>query len=319
MEILRRGLTKEFVKALSDAYKGGGWWKSIVEDRELFVTPRQTCVCVYYRGNRLLKVWLDAGERLAGEVHYKYLLNPDVKPKYRSVRDGEVDLPEIAAFIPNFSNLDVLKRASKLYARVEKSGVSEIIAANANILDVEVAFGHSDDPDEEDANLAGEMVAGKSHHYPRIDFVAVQKDGTGLKLVFFEAKHFTNPELTSGSGNPRVVDQISKYEKLLEKNKNKDKEDIVDAYRRHCADMLDSDSVPKNSERYFYLSKILDAKSIRLDTEPRLIVFGFDADRKRGAAWKLLKQTLEEYFGKDRVFLRGHANGLVLGVRFQEP
>ena len=59
MEILKRGLTKDFVNALSKAYNETPWWKSIVDDRELFVTPRKTCVCVYYRGNCLLKLRTD--------------------------------------------------------------------------------------------------------------------------------------------------------------------------------------------------------------------------------------------------------------------
>ena len=44
----------------------------------------------------------------------------------------------------------------------------------------------------------------------------MQEDGRGLKLVFFEAKYFTNQELKSG-GEPRVFKQIEKYEKLLKK------------------------------------------------------------------------------------------------------
>src|SRR5271154_5012794 len=116
MEILSRGLTTDFVNALNAAYNDeNSWWKPIVDDRELFVTPRKTCVCVYYRGNRLLKLSLNNG-RLAGEIHYKYLLNPDLKPAYRNVMDGKVaSLDGIGAFASDFSNIKLLKRVSKPY------------------------------------------------------------------------------------------------------------------------------------------------------------------------------------------------------------
>ena len=40
MAILSRGLTTDFVNALSATYNESSWWKSIVDDPELFVTPR---------------------------------------------------------------------------------------------------------------------------------------------------------------------------------------------------------------------------------------------------------------------------------------
>ena len=121
MEILSRGLTTDLVNALSAAYNESSWWKSIVDDRELFVTPRKSYMCVYYRGNRLLKLELDGERRLVGEIHYKYVLNPGLQQPYWGVRDGRVERPDgIDAFIPNFSNLDLLKRAIKPYAGNEK-------------------------------------------------------------------------------------------------------------------------------------------------------------------------------------------------------
>ena len=55
-----------------------------------------------------------------------------------------------------------------------------------------------DDSAEDDDAPPEETVDSKSRHNPRIDFVAAQEDGKRLKLVFFEAKYFTNHELKSG-------------------------------------------------------------------------------------------------------------------------
>src|SRR5579863_8858447 len=118
--ILQRGLANDFVDVLKTAYSESSWWRSIVEDKELFVTPRKKCVCVYYRGNRLLKLSCNNG-RLTGEIHYKYLLNPDLKPAYRNVTDGRVgSLDGMGAFVSDFADLSLLKRASKPYAGEEK-------------------------------------------------------------------------------------------------------------------------------------------------------------------------------------------------------
>lgn len=320
MEILKRGLTKDFVNALSKAYNETPWWKSIVDDRELFVTPRKTCVCVYYRGNCLLKLELTGG-KLIGKIHYKYILNPSLKPEYCKVIDGKPELPNgtggVGSFIANFSNLDLLKRASKPYAGDEKYGVSKIIAVHPNIIDAEVAFSDLGDSAEDDDAPPEETVDSKSRHNPRIDFVAAQEDGKRLKLVFFEAKYFTNHELKSG-GEPRVFKQIAKYEKLLKKNEK----DVGEAYKLHCADILDSNCVPQGSNRRRVL-KMVSAGEVIINTKPHLIVFGFDDDQRTGLAWKKHKEKLlnhfgKDDFGKDRVIFRGNPTSSVGGVTFQE-
>lgn len=321
MEILSRGLTTEFVNALSAAYNDSSWWKSIVDDRELFVTPRKRCVCVYYRGNRLLKLELDGERRLVGEIHYKYLLNPDLKPAYRNVMDGKVaSLDGIGAFVSDFSNIKLLKRASKPYAGDEKYGVSKIIEGHPNIIDVEVAFsdlGNSAEDDDAPPEETVDSIDSESRHIPRIDFVAVQDDGKRLELVFFEAKYFTNHELKSG-GDPRVCKQIAKYEKLLKKNEK----DVGEAYKLHCADILNSNCVPQGSKRGQFL-KMVSTKEVIVNTEPHLVVFGFDDDQRIGPAWKKHKDKLVDHFrkdsfGKDRVIFRGNPTSPVGGITFQE-
>lgn len=307
----------DFVNALRAAYNGSCWWKSIVDDPELFVSPRKTCVCVYYRGNSLLKLSLNDG-RLAGEIHYKYLLKPDLEPAYRNVTDGKVgSLDGIGAFVSDFSNLKLLKRAAKPYAGDEKYGVSKIIAVHPNIIDVEVAFSDLGESAEDDDVPPEEPIDSKPHHNPRMDFVTLQEDAKRLKLVFFEAKYFTNHELKS-SGDPRVFKQITKYEKLLKKHAK----DVGEAYKLHCADILNSNCVLPGSKRSHFL-KMVSTREIIVNTEPHLVVFGFDDDQRIGPSWKKHKDKLVNYFGKDtfgkdRVIFRGNPTSPVGGITFQE-
>ncbi|MFZ0964280.1 MAG: hypothetical protein WAO35_25735 [Terriglobia bacterium] len=314
MEILRRGLPDDLVDALRDAYQKDDWWTHIVNDPEVFVAPRKSCVCVYYRGNCLLRLAIRDG-KLIGSVHYKYLLKPELKPTYWNAEEGQIKQPDgIDPFISDFSDLDLVKRASRPYALEEKQGVSEIIRANPNIIDVEIALGDSGDLTDEGDEPAPAINGPKARHNSRVDFVAVQDGGKTLKLVFFEAKHFGNLELRASTGEPRVVKQIERYANLLKKHE----QEVIYAYRRHCADMLKSDCIPKDSERRKFLSKVTVDAAVELDSNPRLVVFGFDADEKAGPGWKPHKDKLGKLLD-GRVFLRGNAKGLVRGVRFREP
>ncbi len=310
MEILKRGLSKDLGTALSAAYKHGGWWRSIVDDPEVFVAPRRQSVCAYYRGNCLLKLEFSDG-RLKGKVHYKYLLKPDLKPSSWEVVDGSVQRPAgVDPFVRDFLNLGLVKRASKRYAGEEKHGVSEIIAANPNVIDIEVAFGAYDYSTEEDDEAASEADTRKNSSHRRMDFVVIQDGGEALRVVFFEAKHFGNQELRSRA-RPRVAKQIEEYRRLLESHK----EAIKVAYRQHCSDMLQWDCVPTRSARRRFLEKVIDSSELEIDTQPHLVVFGFDAEQKAGA--QAVAKKLEGLFN-DRVILKGSADGLVRGVGFQE-
>jgi hypothetical protein len=301
MEILKRGLPDDLVDALREAYHQNGWWTDIVNDPEVFVAPRKSCVCVYYRGNCLLNLAFHDG-KLMGRIHYKYLLKPELKPTYWIAVEGQIKQPNsIDPFISDFSDLDLVKRASRPYASAEKQGVSEIIAANLNIVDVEIALGDSGDLAGEEDEPVPAIDGPKVRHNSRVDFVAVQGGGKTLKLVFFEAKHFGNLELRSSTGEPRVVKQIERYSNLLKNHRR----EILDAYRRHCSDMLKSDCIPTNSERRKFLSEVTASAA----------VVGFDADQKPGPGWKPHKEKLEKLLG-GRLFLKGGAKDFVRGVRF---
>ena len=93
-----RGLSDDFVKALNDEYRKGGWWRNLVDDPKTFLAIRDDYVNIYYRGCALLMLRLN-GNRLHGLIHYKYLLRPsapDGIPEYVTALDGKPDLDSIA-------------------------------------------------------------------------------------------------------------------------------------------------------------------------------------------------------------------------------
>src|SRR3546814_16483744 len=61
-----------------------------------------------------------------------------------------------------------------------------------------------------------------------IDFAAIQTGVNGPEIVFFEAKCFVNPEIsTSGDAKPPVVTQIQGYKNLLQQPK----EQLLNSYK----------------------------------------------------------------------------------------
>ena len=87
-----RGLDDEFVEALNREYAKDGWWRTLVDDPELFVAVRDNRVNVYCRGCSLAEVRLEAGE-VVGRTHYKYLLRPSINTPYVEFADGAYRLP----------------------------------------------------------------------------------------------------------------------------------------------------------------------------------------------------------------------------------
>ena len=275
-----RGLDDAFVELLNKEYDKDGWWRGLVDDPQTFFAIRNGYVNVYYRGCSLLR-W-DAGAP-TWKIHYKYLLRPEIEAPYVNVGGGKPILPDDTKgfFIENIEDLKLIKKAVAPYAGREKTGVHEIILANENILDVEVASDHD-----------------------RIDFVALQKTDRGIDLVFFEAKHFSDSRLRGEVGKqPEVVEQVERYRCML----REEREAIRDSYWRVCKNLTELRGLAELYPKRHAMMKdvVVRQQSLFINENPRLIVFGFDQDQKDGSVWKPHRQKLQEAIGKKRVLLRG--------------
>ena len=223
MSTFNRGLDDAFVDALNQEYEKDGWWRQFVDDRDIFLAIRENHVNAYYRGCSLLRLDWKANA-IVGKTHYKYLLNSALDRPYVEIVDGRANLRDDtrSLFLSGLNNIGALKKAAEPYAGPEKSGVHDILASNPNILDVEIAFG-TGGTDESDPSA------------PRVDFAAIQDSGEDAKIVFFEVKHFDNGDLrASGDVEPKVIQQIETYSRLLRENRNA----VIDSYRRVCRNLL---------------------------------------------------------------------------------
>lgn len=287
MQRFNRGLSDDFVHALNEEYRKGGWWRNLVDDRETFLAIRDAYVNVYYRGCSLLKLRHD--ERgLRGEVHYKYLMQPELGREYISVVDGIPNLEEHGRLVlmTNLANVHDLKRAAEPFAGDEKGGVDSIIHRNPSVLDVEID------------------VAGRD----RIDLAALRRREDRVEVRFYEAKLFSNKDLRS-EGTPKVMRQMQNYARALQRYCA----DIGDSYVRVCRNLSELAGVAgRHRERDELLKSVAEGSAeLHIDTEPRLLVFGFDADQRDGQTWRRHREKLHQAL-PGRVFMVGNPKNFTL-------
>jgi hypothetical protein len=297
MNSFKRGISnQDFITALKEEYNTGGWWQGIVDDKELFIAIRNEYINVYYKGNSLLKLSFVNGELLA-ETHYKYLIRPNVKPFLIKTSANMAFIPNGTKgvldnyLIHNLSEIKSIKTASASYSGTEKEGIQKIILSNDNIVDLEIALTQEAEEDEMNPEQ------GRKSSAKRIDFAALQKKDSYYELIFFEAKDFSNKDLRAkGSAVPEVIQQINNYEKLL----NQYQEDIINSYKLVCSNLCEI--LPKNLHKKLIVD-IAEGASMKVNIEPRLVVFGFDEDQKEGSIWsphkhKLVKSLGEKFLAK---------------------
>lgn len=296
--MFKRGISDGFVQAL----KIWPHWGQIIKDGDLFVAIRNEYINIYYQGCSLFKISFKEG-RLTSETHYKYLVHPNVKNPYvswngeRPALEGRENEILIHEFKPN-----LLKKSAHWYAEPEKVGVQSILKSNKNVVDVEVALSPKSDVeiDDEDQNTKGKRVA------DRIDFAAIQKRGGKAFIVFFEAKRFDNSDLKSQKLEPRVFEQIKRYETFINNNSAY----IKTSYGRVCTNLVDL-----HPGRYADLEELARSPDqLTVDPEVRLVVFGYDEDEDKGAVWNKHKKKLLNHF-HDRLLLKGSAGEFTHGIK----
>ena len=298
MSTFSRGLDDAFIDALNEEYDKFGWWCRLVDDPDVFIAIRDNYVNAYYRGCSLAKLsWQAQDKAIVGAVHYKYLLHPSAPNEYVEVVDGKAKLPGDMStwFLRDLSDVGSLKKAVLPYSGAEKTGVHDILKANANIVDVEVAFGK----DEHEAGA------------PRLDFAALRKHERRTKLTFFEAKHFDNKALRAQHGKPDVIQQMDTYSRKLQENCDA----VRCGYQRVCHDLLSLSGVARQYKQHHNMLRyVVDGLPLEVDIEPVLVVFGFDADQKDGRVWRPHREKLEQELGGSRVSFKGDSRELKKGI-----
>lgn len=277
-----RGLDGAFVERLNRMYEEGGWWTKLMDDKQLFLAIRKNYVNFYYKGASILKLsWFPATEELVGEIHYKYLVRPKLLGSTTpnvSVKDGIASIPTLRQlYLDNIGAISLIKRTANRYAGNEKSSVHYVVQRDTNkIFDLEIAFSDEDDDSS-----------------PRMDMAALRRVQEGVEIEFFEAKEFSNhKELRAkGDANPKVVDQIERYSRILRANSAA----VIRTYVRVCRNLYElKGAAQRLPERATILEEIAnDTSLLTINTQPRLLILGCDQDQKNGKVWRPHRDKLE--------------------------
>lgn len=158
--------------------------------------------------------------KLSATVHAKYLGYNQTKDIKATVGQRYVTMSSLPSMLSKYGSIKDWIANTHEYQGKEKQFVEQVVAANRNIIDLEMGLPSFPGKD-------GTMVA------PRMDIVALEPWDTGWRIVFWEAKLVTNAEArAAGDAPPKVMVQRDNYHKWLGIGGNQ--EAVIAAYRQTC-------------------------------------------------------------------------------------
>ena len=318
MPTFHHHLSPPFVDALRHLVKSqhGQWWRDVLVHRDLFLAVRDDSLNVYHRGGSIFRIVLESGA-VVPATHVKYLVRQ--RQAYATMGADGTFMHEakdaLWSAYQGQATLNEMISAAKSLAGPEKTGLHALIMAHPKVIDVEVSLrsaaaeapslplGDSADDihvlaDQPEplsrANLSSSADAGLRQD--RLDAVTIEDRAGALWIVFHEAKHFANTELRAGPGRaPLVGAQMARYREAIKHYKT----DMAESYREVCQALVQlhmmrglaqqagsstasSSPLPLDS----LIERAAGGELLHVDTEPRLIVFGFDKDQKDGPTWR---------------------------------
>lgn len=205
-----------------------------------------------------------------------------------TLADRNFDISSLAekGFIRRYegsATIAKMKAVAGLFSGLEKTGCHEIAVRNAGVVDCEIAFPGKVSLDD----------GGDDKQAPRIDIAALESYGDDARLVFWEAKHFSNGELRAEDGMAPVLRQVKIYKKYLSENRDS----IERSYTRLAKNLVSLGSMGWKRQLSPLISDVATGKrSLTLGTEPvvGLVVFGFDSAQRDHTGWKKHRARLEK-------------------------
>ena len=232
-----------------------------IKDGEVFPAIRNGVIDFYHKGGRLFSYDKDGFK-----THIKYASVYQEHPEAYITESMLGKLKQIQNFTDGYKRI---KENCSLYSGVEAQGVSKIyenysfarsksINSSVVVLDIEVSFEAIEEDRLQD----------------RIDVLLFEKEKK--RLIFCEAKHFSNSEIWSEkTENIKVLKQIGRYNGQI-----KDKEDqIIEAYNNYTKIVKD-----------LFQTALPEPEKI-CPIVP-LVIFGFDRDQLKGRFKELFKEKI---------------------------
>lgn len=258
---LIRQISEETIGQLNSLYEAGNWWKTLVDHPNTFVAVRpNNTISVYGGGGSIARISFQ-GNQPSLRVHVKYLAElPSAYVDLLDTNRTQSAIPVIETADQFQSRINqVIERASRLQAG-ERRGEVTIANRCLSVIDIELAYAQDEEGAEDPVAEDGGSGTG------RIDLVSLGRDGV---LRFVEAKLFRNKELRA-RGTPVVCGQLSAYHQWLTEMRS----EIAGEYQSMVGQLA------KLEGNAFQRFKIAPKTITRIDTIPRLLVFGFDQQQQ---------------------------------------
>jgi hypothetical protein len=251
----KRILRENFIDELNRLYEDEkSWWHKIASDDEAFIYIRKNRVHVLVNGGLLMQIDF-VREKLSCKVHEDFLSlrNPD-NAYVKLEEDSIAPIQRVKGLKDLSKHYLKVKRRIKIFTGKEKQVVQNLGLKINDIIDMEIGL--------EGDKKEGALRKGAQ----RVDMAGITDKGS---LVFFELKLFDNSEIRSKAA-PKVVGQLKKYEKLLEKFQG----EILDGYEKQI-------KTYQKLKGRFFKSRLRRFEKLKLYPRVRLIITGFDGSQKK--------------------------------------
>lgn len=266
------------------------WWKDLLAlwgpsgtgkaERPLRLAVRDNYLNFYLRGQSVARVAFDGQGRPYVDVHVKYAFAGATEQAYARLTDAGVAHPKAGHTAPyaGASTLfEWMARAAR-WETAEKAEVERVVAENPGVIDLEMGL-----PAHGDQKTA-----------LRMDLIALEPNGQGSKVVFWEAKRVTDGRLKAKDGDPEVMSQINAYRDYLADADHR--RAVIDAYAQTCALLVDFAEAASRDGKPFGLDPQLSRVArnrdrLDIDTTPRLVIFGTE-EQLAAPAWKAHQDKL---------------------------
>lgn len=281
-----RALDATFIANLAAEVGKEGWWFDVLADPKLLIALRGSYLNVYWHGQSLFCA-KSIPSGVKATTHEKYLVDPKLASQV-SLKGRDFDITTLVekGFISRYEGprtLAKIKSAAGLFSGLEKTACHEIAVRNSGVVDCEIAFPGKVSLDD----------GGGDKHAPRIDLAAFETYGDEARLVFWEAKHYSNGELRAQNGPPPVLRQVKIYKKYLSENRGA----IERSYTKVAENLVSIGNMGWKRQLSPLINDVGTGKRrLTLSAEPKvgLIIFGFDSAQRDHAGWKGHLEGLEK-------------------------
>jgi len=299
MSAFKRGLSDTFINRLTEEANKNSWWTDVLNDRQLFIAVRNQYLNVYWRGQSLFKV-VSQQSGLKATMHPKFLIDPELHREVSLVNKkfevGKLVENGIIREYEGPETLEKMKRAARLFCGPEDTGCHEIILHNSHLIDREIGF----------SDIVTAPGGGSDKETNLIDLLTLELEGEAVKLVFWEAKHFSNPELRPLGPIVPVCEQIKRYKQCV----NRHREEIEACCRRVAQNLVELGKMGWKRQLSPLVKEVAEGRPLTLgrdEEEPKvgLVIFDFTSLERDAGNWQThlarLKSEIKHVIARGKV------------------